>query len=346
MATLKTLTINGTQYNVVPIVPSASVILPAAGWVGSDDDYYQVVELEGVTPGTKVDLQPTPEQVVIFLAKTIAFVAENNNCVVTVHSIGHKPENDYTIQVTLTEVGGEGPIRGNTVGLPNTQADWNQTDPKHAGYIKNKPEKRLNDLEKAVESKVSAEYVQEQVEAARDELMEYIDENASSCGVSGWNDLPDKPFGEEGGELEVLLPEETFTFAPESSFNGIYSALSETPVSLTIGETYTVMWDEKTFVCTAFDVSNVMSAGAVGIGNGSNFGLPGNNEPFAIVKDFLGIMLFVMDMSDTSATHKVSISLGSAGIKTLDAKYLPMDAIDARIEAKLAEIPDVSEVGM
>jgi hypothetical protein len=31
-------------------------------------------------------------------------------------------------------------IRGNTVGFPNPQPDWNQTDPTQADYIKNKPE--------------------------------------------------------------------------------------------------------------------------------------------------------------------------------------------------------------
>ena len=139
MATLKTLTINGTTYSVVPVVPTASVTLLADGWTGNEGAYSQAVELAGVTSHTKVDLQPTPEQVEIFLAKTLAFVAENNNGVVTVYSIGDKPKNDYTIQVTMTEVEGDAPIRGNTVGLPNPQPDWNQEDSAKADYIKNKP---------------------------------------------------------------------------------------------------------------------------------------------------------------------------------------------------------------
>lgn len=31
-------------------------------------------------------------------------------------------------------------IRGNTVGFPNPQPDWNQTDPMQADYIRNKPD--------------------------------------------------------------------------------------------------------------------------------------------------------------------------------------------------------------
>lgn len=139
MSALKTITVNGKTYKVAPIVPSSGVTLLAAAWVENDGVYSQVVELAGVTSHTKVDLQPTPDQDEIFRAKTLAFVTENDNGVVTVFSIGDKPLNDYTIQVTMTEVEGTGKIRGNTVGVPNPQADWEQTDPKKADYIKNKP---------------------------------------------------------------------------------------------------------------------------------------------------------------------------------------------------------------
>jgi hypothetical protein len=141
MAGLKTLTVNGKAYKVAPIVPSSGVTLLAAGWVENEGSYSQVVELAGVTSHTKVDLQPTPDQDEIFRAKTLAFVAENDDGVVTVFSVGDRPRNDYTIQVTMTEVEGEGKIRGNTVGVPNPQADWKQTDPTKADYIKNKPTK-------------------------------------------------------------------------------------------------------------------------------------------------------------------------------------------------------------
>lgn len=138
MGVLKTLTVNGIRYEVKPVVPTTSVSLIASRWVG-EGTYSQVVGLSGITEHTKVDLQPTPDQVKTFLEKTLAFVAENNDGVVTVYSIGDKPTDNYTIQVTLTEVEGDAPIRGNTVGLPNPQPDWNQTDPTKADFIKNKP---------------------------------------------------------------------------------------------------------------------------------------------------------------------------------------------------------------
>lgn len=82
----------------------ANVDLLAANWVGDASPYSQVVEIEGVTENSQVDLTPSIEQLVIFYEKDLGFVTENEDGVVTVYAIGQKPENDYTIQVTITEV--------------------------------------------------------------------------------------------------------------------------------------------------------------------------------------------------------------------------------------------------
>lgn len=81
-----------------------TIPLPATGWVGEDSPYSQVVNIEGVTEYTKVDLQPDVEQLAIFHDKDIAFVTENEDGIVTVYAIGDKPTNDYEIQATITEV--------------------------------------------------------------------------------------------------------------------------------------------------------------------------------------------------------------------------------------------------
>ena len=83
----------------------ADVDLLSANWVGDKSPYSQVVEVEGVTENSQVDLTPSIEQLVIFYEKDLGFVTENEDGVVTVYAIGQKPENDYTIQVTITEVG-------------------------------------------------------------------------------------------------------------------------------------------------------------------------------------------------------------------------------------------------
>ena len=82
----------------------ANVDLLATNWIGDTSPYSQVVEIEGITEYSQVDLTPSIEQLVVFYEKDLGFVTENDDGVVTVYAIGQKPENDYTIQVTITEV--------------------------------------------------------------------------------------------------------------------------------------------------------------------------------------------------------------------------------------------------
>lgn len=80
------------------------ITIYAAKWEGEESPYSQVVDIEGVTENSKVDLQPSVEQLTIFHQKDLAFVTENEDGVVTVFAIGDKPANDYTIQATIMEV--------------------------------------------------------------------------------------------------------------------------------------------------------------------------------------------------------------------------------------------------
>lgn len=81
-----------------------NVTLLASAWVGTASPYSQVVQISGVTENSQVDLTPSVEQLSIFHDKDLAFVTENEDGVVTVYALGDKPTNDYTIQVTITEV--------------------------------------------------------------------------------------------------------------------------------------------------------------------------------------------------------------------------------------------------
>lgn len=87
-----------------PTARIGSVSILADKWVGNASPYSQVVEIDGVTENSQVDLTPSVEQLAIFHEKDLAFVTENEGGVVTVYAVGQKPENDYTIQVTITEV--------------------------------------------------------------------------------------------------------------------------------------------------------------------------------------------------------------------------------------------------
>lgn len=80
------------------------ITLLASAWVGGAGNFGQIVNVEGVTANSKVDLQPSAEQLAVFHNKDIAFTTENEDGVITVRVIGDKPTNDYTIQATITEV--------------------------------------------------------------------------------------------------------------------------------------------------------------------------------------------------------------------------------------------------
>ena len=88
----------------LPLRRIANITLRANSWAGTASPYSQVVTISGVTANSQVDLTPSASQLAIFHQKDLAFVTENENGVVTVYAIGDKPTNDYTMQVTVTEV--------------------------------------------------------------------------------------------------------------------------------------------------------------------------------------------------------------------------------------------------
>lgn len=90
--------------SIAPQAKIAYVTLLANDWSGSDGSYSQVVDIDGVTENSQVDLTPSADQIAIFHEKDLAFVTENEDGVVTVYAIGQKPTSNYTIQVTITEV--------------------------------------------------------------------------------------------------------------------------------------------------------------------------------------------------------------------------------------------------
>lgn len=78
--------------------------LYAANWTGDANPWSQVVNMNGITVNSKVDLQPTAVQIVELQNSDIALMAENNDGVITVYAIGSKPTIDYTMQALITEV--------------------------------------------------------------------------------------------------------------------------------------------------------------------------------------------------------------------------------------------------
>ena len=88
-----------------------SVTIYADKWEqAADKRYFQKVTVDNatITPNSKVDLQPSAEQLTIFHEKDLAFVTENEDGVVFVYCVGQTPQNDYTIQATVMEVAQNG----------------------------------------------------------------------------------------------------------------------------------------------------------------------------------------------------------------------------------------------
>ena len=90
------------------ILPThASVTIYADHWIqDADNRWYQTVTVNNaiITSNSKVDLQPSPEQLSIFYEKDLAFVAENEDGNVSVYCVGQVPQNNYTLQASVTEV--------------------------------------------------------------------------------------------------------------------------------------------------------------------------------------------------------------------------------------------------
>ena len=115
---MKTLTIGETTYEIVDEqarndienlknsnpLRITEITLLAESWITESNWHYQIVDINGITAYSQVDLTPSIEQLAIFYDKDLTFVTENENGVVTVYAIGSKPTNDYTIQVTIKEV--------------------------------------------------------------------------------------------------------------------------------------------------------------------------------------------------------------------------------------------------
>lgn len=87
-----------------PTIRVADINLLSSAWVGDASPYSQVVDIAGITEYSQVDITPGVTQLDIFHDKDLTFVTENENGIVTVYAIGDKPQNDYTVQVTITEV--------------------------------------------------------------------------------------------------------------------------------------------------------------------------------------------------------------------------------------------------
>lgn len=78
-----------------------TINLPLANWIESEDGTYytQVVEMT-VRSSSRVDLQPTLQQLMDIIIDGVSMFLSNDNGIVTAYSIGGIPSSDLSIQAT------------------------------------------------------------------------------------------------------------------------------------------------------------------------------------------------------------------------------------------------------
>lgn len=90
---------------VIPVLPRVSTItLAASAWSGSVEPFSQPVEIHTATALSKVDLQPSAQQIVNLQNSEISLMIGNDGGALTCYAIGNKPTVDYTMQVLIQEV--------------------------------------------------------------------------------------------------------------------------------------------------------------------------------------------------------------------------------------------------
>ena len=175
-------------------------------------------------------------------------------------------------------------------------------------------------------------------------------------GVSSWNELTDKPFGDNAdgtvkqidnkylapivfnSGYEEIRPEVIFSTVMNSDFGVYYNGVS-------VGQELYDRWQANTdkvrvtFDGTVYECTPQSVGGYYGVGNGVPFGGTGNNEPFVvtIAPDNGAYYLTCFCLQDTAPTrHYLTVELYEEEYK-LREEYLPMDAIKKYVEDYINE---------
>lgn len=143
-------------------------------------------------------------------------------------------------------------------------------------------------------------------------------------GVSSWNDLTDKPFGEETSTVEVLA--ETALIVDTDLAEGF---IFKNPITLEAEKNYNINYNGVSYSCVANELA-MDGMRAITLGNMSAMGGEDSGEPFAMlvfpaeVAQNTGFYMQVMPL-DGSTSVTISIYQDNTIIHPLDNKYLDLD---------------------
>ena len=85
---------------------STIITLTATDWVASADGSYftQILTLDGSTENSRIDLQPTPAQIIQLIQDEASIFVANDDGVITAYSVNATPSTDMVFNATVTEV--------------------------------------------------------------------------------------------------------------------------------------------------------------------------------------------------------------------------------------------------
>lgn len=85
-------------------VKLTQITIPAASWKGAQSPFSQVVQVGTISIRSKINLQPSVEQLEMLRNMDLVLTTENDAGTVTVFAIGDKPKDDIVMQATIEEV--------------------------------------------------------------------------------------------------------------------------------------------------------------------------------------------------------------------------------------------------
>ena len=153
-----------------------------------------------------------------------------------------------------------------------------------------------------------------------------------------WDDIQDKPFYVEG-EVEEVFPEQKVEGFSAMELQGMsfFIAQASAPYALVKDTTYKIKWDEIEYELTAFEAQSSSGGTLVGVGNQVLAGGAVDETPFGIIYDPSASAVEYYSFLE-GESHKVGIYIDSEVVHQLDAKYIPMDAIEEKINEALGVI--------
>lgn len=80
------------------------ITLPFINWKGAKSPYSMIVAMEGLSMRSRIDLWPSVSNLERLCSMGTGLCTENDNGAVTVYALGNKPDEDITIQASITEV--------------------------------------------------------------------------------------------------------------------------------------------------------------------------------------------------------------------------------------------------